>query len=79
MSGSTIALLVTGDGNADPSAMAVSIGGMPAAILDAEPVDGMPGVRAITVQLPDGTADGSAVVIAVGDAQSQPGVVLRVQ
>jgi uncharacterized protein (TIGR03437 family) len=78
-SGSTVVLLVTGDGNADPSALSVQIGGAAATVLNASPSDSTPGVRRVTVQLPDGTADGSSVVIAVGDAASPDSVQIRVQ
>ena len=71
-----LVLLETADGNADPSAM---IGDTAAQVLAVSPPDALQGVRRMTVQLPDGTVDGSSVVLAVGDIASQAGVTIRVQ
>ena len=76
--GSTIVLNLTGDGGADPSLLAVAIGGMPATILDA-PAAPDSGIRRVTVQLPDGISSGDPVVISIGDANSPDGVAVWLQ
>lgn len=75
--GDMVTILETGDGNADPSTIAVQIGGAQANIVGISATT--PGILQITVQLPDGTADGSPVVVMVGSASSQSGVAIGVQ
>ncbi len=55
--------------------MTVLIGDAPAQITDVSPSDTLPGMWRVTVQLPNGAADGAAAVLAVGDASSPAGVV----
>jgi uncharacterized protein (TIGR03437 family) len=77
--GDMVTIQVTGDGNPDPSTIAVTIGGNAAKVVSFGPSGTMPGVDQIVVQLPDGTTDGSQVVVMVGSASSQSGVTISLQ
>jgi uncharacterized protein (TIGR03437 family) len=77
--GDVVTIQLTGDGNPDPSTVAVTIGGNAANVVSFGPSSTMPGVDQIVVQLPDGTSDGSPVVVMVGSASSQSGVTISLQ
>jgi uncharacterized protein (TIGR03437 family) len=76
---SVIVLFATGQGQ-DLSAVSLTIGGYPAALVYAGPAPGFPGLMQINAQIPGGFLPPGIlpVVLSLGNAASQEGVTVAV-